>query len=170
MKLNSSPTLWDKKCITLCVLLILIAQIIFAQQQLIIKAGSRKVDVKDGEIYQKGVWNLSPEAKPDIYYAIEPINKKRITFYTDVDSISFNIKPGNICDFIILLNNKDTCYTRISAIVPVKTIETNTVSLGLMEPKILQQDFTLFTEALQKDHPGLYRYKSKAALDTIFDR
>lgn len=170
MKLITLPTSWDRKYIALFALIILFSQTIFARQkQPIIKAISSKVDVKDGEIYQKAVWNLSPEANPDIYYPLEPISEKRITFYTDIDSISFNIVPGNIYDFIILLNNKDTCYTQISTIKPVKVIETNTVSLTMIEPEILKQDFTFFREALQKEHAGLYRYKSKRELDKLFD-
>lgn len=170
MKLITARTMWDRKNIALFAIIILSGQIIFAQQkQPVIKATSRKVDVKDGKIYQKGIWNLSPEAKPDIYYSLEPISEKKITFYTDIDSISFNIVPGNIYGFIILLNNKDTCYTQISTVKPVKEIETNTVSLTLMEPEILKQDFTFFREALQKNHAGLYRYKSKMELDRLFD-
>ena len=161
MSVFATTIQWYRKCIALCVLFILVNQISFAQQP-IIKATSKKVDVKDGEIYQKGAWNLSPEVKSDVYYAMEPINQKRIIFYTDIDSISFDIKPGNIYDFIILLNNKDTCYTRISASKPVKEIEINTLSVALIEPVILQHDFTLFREALQKDHAGLYRYKNEA--------
>ena len=168
MSVFATTIQWYRKCIALCVLFILVNQISFAQQP-IIKATSKKVDVKDGEIYQKGAWNLSPEVKSDVYYAMEPINQKRIIFYTDIDSISFDIKPGNIYDFIILLNNKDTCYTRISTTKPVKEIEINTLSVALIEPVILQHDFTLFREALQKDHAGLYRYKNEAALDKIFD-
>lgn len=170
MKSITLPTLWDRKYIAFFSLLIFFSQPIFAQQKLpIIKATSGKVDVKDGKIYQKVVWNLSPEARPDIYYPLEPINEKTITFYTDIDSISFSIVPGNIYNFIILLNNKDTCYTQISTMKPVKKVEANTVSLNLVEPEMLKQDFTFFREALQKEHAGLYRYKSKMELDKLFD-
>jgi len=170
MKLIILPTSWDRNCIALFALIILFSQPIFAQQkQSIIKASSNKVDVKDGGIYQKSVWNLSPEANPDIYYPLEPIREKRITFYTDTDSISFSIVSGKIYDFIILLNNKDTCHTQISTIKPMKEIETNTVSLALIAHGMLKQDFTFFREALQKEHAGLYRYKTKMELDNLFD-
>ena len=170
MKLITLPTSWDRKYIALLGLIILFSQTIFAQQkQPIIKATSSKVDVKDGEIYQKKVWNLYLGANPDIYYPLEPIREKRITFYTDIDSISFNIVPGNIYDFIILLNNKDTCYTQISTIKPANEIQPNTGLLNLIEPGMLKQDFTLFRESLQKKHAGLYRYKSKMGLDKLFD-
>src|SRR6185312_6181749 len=131
-------------------------QPLFAQQKLpIIKATSRTVDVKDGEVYQKGIWNLSPENKPDIYFALEPVHEKKIIFYTDMDSISFNVIPDSNYNFIILLNSKDTCYTRISTIKPQKQTELNTTTLNNIEPELLRQDFTFFSESLEKEHAGL---------------
>lgn len=163
MKLTTFSTLWNKNYIALSALIILFSQTISAQQKKpLIKATSSKVDVKDGENFQKAVWNLSPEAKPDIYYAIEPIGQKKITFYTDIDSISFNITSGKTYDFIILLNNKDTCYTQISTLK-------NTVSKALIEPELLKKDFIFFREVLEKEHAGLYRYKSKFELEKLFN-
>ncbi|ULQ51749.1 S41 family peptidase [Flavihumibacter fluvii] len=170
MKLLTKPTLWDWKYIAFILMIISFIQPLAAQQKLpTIKATSRIVDVKDGEVYQKGRWNLSPENKPDIYFALEPVHEKKITFYTNIDSISFNIIPGRNYDFIILLNSKDTCYTQISTIRPVKKTELNTVSLNYIEPELLKQDFTFFREELERKHAGLYRYKSKALLDKLFD-
>ena len=169
MKLIALSKLSDIKYISLFVIIILFSQTIFAQQkQPVIKASSLKVDVKDGEIYQKAVWNLSPEINPDIYYALEPISEKRITFYTDLDSISFNVAPGNTYDFIILLNNIDTCHTRISAVKPAREVNKDIISLNIIEPGTLKKDFTFFREALEKEHAGLYRYKSKLELDKFF--
>ena len=170
MKLITKPNLWGRKYIAFIVMIISFIQPLSAQQKLpIIKATSRTVDIQDGDAYRRGIWNLSPENKPDIYFALEPVREKKITFYTDLDSISFDIIPGNNYDFIILLNGNDTCYTQISAIKPVQKTELNTVSLDNIEPELLRQDFTFFREALEKEHAGLYRYKSKIVLDKLFD-
>ncbi len=170
MKSIKLPTSWAGKLIALLTLTILFSATIFAQQKLpLVKATSRKVDVQDGKIYQRSVWNLSPEISPDVYFALEPVVEKKITFYTDIDSISFDVVPGNPYDFIILLNNKDTCYTRISTSPSKKNIEVNTVSSVLIKPGHLKEDFTFFRNALQKEHAGLYRYKSKNELDKLFD-
>lgn len=170
MKLSILPTCWARKAIAFFAINVMLSQALFAQEKYpIIKATSNKVDIKDGEIFQKGVWNLSPEVKPDVYFALEPIDKKKITFYTDIDSISFNIVSGKIYDFIILLNEKDTCYTQISTLKPAKAIESNTVSFDMMSPETLKQDFTFFRKSLEKGHPGLYRYKSKIELNKLFD-
>lgn len=158
------------KCIASTVIVVLFILPVSAQQKLpVIKATTSVVDVKDGEIYQKGIWNLSPEIKPDTYFVLEPVHNKKITFYTDIDSISFETIPGNNYDFIILLNGKDTCYTQISAMKPVKKAELNTISLINKTPEMLRQDFTFFRKALEKEHAGLYHYKSKVVLDKLFD-
>ncbi|HCT30577.1 MAG TPA: transglutaminase domain-containing protein [Bacteroidales bacterium] len=84
----------------------------FGQKNLpLIKASSIKVDIRDGEIFKKGGWNITPKLKPDIY-ATQNKNKK-VTFYTDLDSISFVVIPNVQYDFVILLNNKDSALTRI---------------------------------------------------------
>ncbi|RFS17898.1 S41 family peptidase [Emticicia sp. C21] len=148
---------------------LLFIQCDYAQSLPVIKAKSKKVDVRDGKIFQKGVWNLTPEAKPDIYQALEPIVEKRITFYTDVDSITFDVSPNKTYDFLIVLNGKDTCYTRISTIVKASQIATEAKPNKLIAPTQLQQDFKAFREGLEKDHAGLYTYKSKQQMDRFMD-
>ncbi|MBK7245160.1 MAG: hypothetical protein IPH98_15130 [Saprospiraceae bacterium] len=65
------------------------------------------------------------ETKPDIYIADRSSPKSKwVVFYTDIDSIKVKIKPGSSFDFIILLNEKDTCYTRI---VSSKSIKNSTI-------------------------------------------
>lgn len=81
----------------------------------LIKANSPKIAINDGGHLEKNAWWLSPRAKPDVYLADRAKKPKRVTFYTDIDSISVNLKSGSSFDFIILLNGKDSCYTRISS-------------------------------------------------------
>ena len=75
----------------------------------IIRATSEVVDIKDDNNLRKSAWRIVPEENPDVYKT----SGKKVTFYTDIESISFNIKPGKNYDFIILLNEKDSAYTRI---------------------------------------------------------
>jgi hypothetical protein len=79
----------------------------------LIKANSPHVAINDGGHLDKNAWSLSPRLKPDVYMADRAKKPKRVTFYTDTDSISVNLKPGTSFNFIILLNGKDSCYTRI---------------------------------------------------------
>lgn len=96
----------------LLLIFLLTVQVGFAQQNyLVIKASSNMVDIRDGKIFKKADWRITPAAKPDIY--ITNNKNKRVTFYTDIDSISFIVKPGKKYNFVILLNNKDSALTQI---------------------------------------------------------
>ena len=97
---------------TLLIIAILLSQTLFAQVKLpIIKATSKSVDVRDGNTFRKNAWNISPEIKPDIYTT--PFKHVNVTFYTDIDSISFLVETDKKYDFMVLLNGKDTAYTQI---------------------------------------------------------
>lgn len=97
---------------------ILWAQVAVGQVRLpILHAHSRQVSIRDGAFYSRNAWTLSPETKPDVYTADRTRNAKWVTFYTDSDSIRTEVRPGSSFDFIILLNGKDSCYTRIISAV-----------------------------------------------------
>ena len=99
--------------LNILVVLLIIGQSLFAQQKLpIVKATSKIADIRDGAVFKKAYWTISPDAKPDIFIT----TNKTITFYTDKDSISFKTKPYQKYNFIILLNGKDSAYTQISCI------------------------------------------------------
>jgi len=83
---------------------------LFSQNEVpVIKATSIAVDIKDGNNLRKAAWRIVPEENPDVYKT----SSKKVTFYTDIDSISFKIKPNKTYDFVILLNGKDSAHTRI---------------------------------------------------------
>ena len=42
-------------------------------------------------------------------------------------------------------------------------------SVDSLYPEALQQDFILFRRQLEKEHAGLYRYRSKSSMDKVFD-
>jgi len=99
-------------------ILLLLIQTAFAQTKLpIIKATSKKVAIRDGDYYDKDAWTLSPKARPDIFTADRTRKKKWVTFYTDIDSIRVKVKPGTKFNFIILYNDKDSCYTQIASAI-----------------------------------------------------
>ncbi|HQF29635.1 MAG TPA: transglutaminase domain-containing protein, partial [Bacteroidia bacterium] len=92
--------------------LLLLTSFSSAQNKLpLIYANSANVDILEGGKLKKEAWVISPDVKPDIY--ITEIPNSTITFYTDIDSISFNVKPNGVYDFIIVLNQKDSAYTQI---------------------------------------------------------
>ena len=72
-----------------------------------------------------------PEYKPDVFTS----NKigERVTFYTDLDSISFVVESIAVHDFIILLNGTDSAYTQIRY---EPSYLDNLKRLGIMEQKL----------------------------------
>lgn len=96
----------------LSILLIFLGNLTEAQTKIpAIKASSKTVDIKDGKHFSKGGWTISPEIKPDVYITNIPNNK--VTFYTDIDSITFIVLPNKTYNFKIILNNTDTALTQI---------------------------------------------------------
>ena len=87
-------------------------QCVFAQEVNlpVIKANSNQVSIKEDNVLKKNVWKIAPEIDIDVYQT----SAKEVTFYTDIDSISFSINPKvGKYDFIILLNDKDSARTQI---------------------------------------------------------
>jgi hypothetical protein len=83
-----------------------------AQRSLpLIQATSKSVDIREMGVRFKNRWTIVPEAKPDVY--ITHVRNGKVTFYTNRDSITFTVVPGATYDFNILLNDKDTAFTRI---------------------------------------------------------
>ncbi len=81
----------------------------------VIKANSTTVDIQDGHNFRKGHWTVEPNLKIDIFCPQRSWTAKTVTFRTDIDSISFEVESGHDYDFVILLNGKNSCRTRISA-------------------------------------------------------
>jgi len=96
--------------LTLLTLMIFQIGFIFSQKKLpIIHADSISVNIKvDGILYQNA-WSIMPEINPDVYTT----SGRKVTFYTNKDSISFKVDKKNTIDFIIVLNKKDTAFTQI---------------------------------------------------------
>lgn len=138
---------------------VLLTQTILAQKELpIIKANSSQVDIKDDNDLRKNAWRIAPEANPDVYAT----SAKKVTFYTDMDSISFEINPNEQYDFIILLNEKDSAKTRIvweaSKLDMLKKAEKYNYSDNRFIPKFTYES---------QNNPNLVRIRKDLNLDSI---
>jgi len=98
--------------------LLIFCKLSFGQQNIAtIKATSPKVDIRVGDDYfMKGGWILEPEKDPDVFYIGSKwlYKTKKVTFITDIDSISFDVQAGHTYDFTILLNNTTACNIQIA--------------------------------------------------------
>lgn len=126
------------KCLFILSLFVLIHPT-FSQTRLpVISATSTTVSINDGGYLDKNAWTLSPDTRPDVYTATRSRKPKWVTFYTDIDSIRVNVKPGTRFSFIILLHGKDSCYTQIASALPseppkVTGKKTDTIPFRLTE-------------------------------------
>src|SRR5262252_5604507 len=97
-----------QKLLLAIVLLVFLLKTIAQQNLPTIRATSEKVDIRVGDDYfSKGGWILEPKKNPDIFSIGSKwhYENKRVIFITDIDSISFDVNPGNKYDFIILKEN-----------------------------------------------------------------
>jgi len=99
---------------------LLVGQPIFSQDSLpTIKATSTKVDIRVGDdFFMRGGWIIDSTKKPDLFTIGSQwkYKTKKVTFITDLDSISFEVESGKKYNFIILLNGNTPCYTQIKAL------------------------------------------------------
>jgi hypothetical membrane protein len=93
---------------------------IYSQQNLpTIKANSPIVDIRvDDDYFVKGGWTLDSTKRPDIFSIGSKwlYDSKKVTFITDIDSISVSIPPDSNYNFIILLHGKTPCYIQITTL------------------------------------------------------
>ncbi len=118
-----------KNCL---ILLIIISVSCAGQNKLpILKANSELLSIREGNVIYPDIWRISPEVKLDEYVAKKFSNSKTISFYSKIDTISFNVVPNKNYDFIVSINNKKA-FTRIS---------TDTIKAKMPDMKILNFDY-----------------------------
>lgn len=150
------------RVLNLSLILLFAAQLLSAQDKLpTIRATSTTVDIRDGNRFRKGGWTITPNVKPDVYTTAFSAKKKKVTFYTDIDSISFDVKPGSYYQFNILLANKDTALTGILSYDTLGTLKKGR-KYNLAEKRELPQ-FTYQSA----DNPNLVALRKMFNLDSI---
>ena len=104
--------------VIICFTSVLISLTVFGQKDLLnlskmktIRAKSKMVSIRDGDELQQNSWTIIPSAKPDIYETSGP----KVTFITDMDSITFKTELNKTYNFVILIGN-DSAWTQIKCI------------------------------------------------------
>jgi hypothetical protein len=82
-----------------------------AAQIPVIRAQAPLVDVRDGTAFRKEQWRISPGLRPDVYTT--HAKHEKVTFITDLDSISCVVDPDRPFEFVILYQDKDSAFTEI---------------------------------------------------------
>jgi len=127
----------------------------------IIKATSTSVNIRDGKEFKENTWRIVPDAKPDVYNSVA--EEKIITFYTDIDSISIEVKPNQTYDFIVLLNEKDSAWTQIKTNIPNYLERLKNAS----EYNYSDKREIVTWKYQETDNPNLKKLKEKYNLDSI---
>ena len=97
----------------LTLILVLMLSPCIAQRKLpVIRATSNQAKIYEGG-YLASNWTIDPKIKTDVHTNGRQTGATTVKFKTDIDSISFKIAPGQQKDFIVVLNGKDSCLTRI---------------------------------------------------------
>lgn len=156
------------KRLTILVLLFFVTTV-YAQEKLqVIKATSTNVDIKeDNYQVRKNAWTVTPKEKLDVYTT----SAKKVTFYTDQESVSFTIDPkvGHY-DFIILVKGKDTARTEIK--YDIKAPDRKPVAYLDTLRKAAKYNFSDHREIpaftyQSMDNPNLVRMRKDLKLDSI---
>jgi len=150
-----------KKILFTIFLTLFIIQSGFSQKQLpIIRASTNIAYIRENNILlTEDRWKILPKIKPDIYET----SCKKITLYTDLDSITFKIKPktGYYVDFIILLN-RDSAYSRIKYQLSYLNRLKKAQKYNYSDMRFIPQ----FTYQLM-DNPNLVKIRAEFKLDSI---
>jgi hypothetical protein len=85
-------------------------------------------------------WTISPELNPDILFLYSPTEKtKFVKFVSNIDSIEFTVNVNDSVDFAVILNQKDTAYTRV--------VFTNQIANTLSETEKIRMLSEFWSEA-----------------------
>jgi hypothetical membrane protein len=85
-------------------------QLCFSQQKLpVLRSDSTTINIKINN-ESVGYWQVATDTKPgtdfDVFRMDRSFSAKKVTYVSNRDSISFNVKPGDKYDFFILLDNR----------------------------------------------------------------
>ena len=145
----------------------LFAQNVFAQKQLpVIKANSTHVDIlENNKLLKNTGWTIEPENEIDIYSTCA----KKVTFRTDLESITFEIDPEiGKYDFVILLNEKDSARTQIKY-YPSYLCKKSRIEILKGARKYNYSDNRFIPEFTyqSEDNPDLKKIREELKLDSI---
>ncbi|WP_166962249.1 aspartyl protease family protein [Yeosuana marina] len=79
----------------------------------VLKTTTKVISIEDGNEYLKDVWTISPEIEIDEFVPRKFNGKKNISFISDIDTLTLNIKQNETYDFVIEWDDKKA-FTRVN--------------------------------------------------------
>jgi predicted aspartyl protease len=101
------------KHITSLILIILLSSCSSQKKLPILKTSSKAVSIKEGNEFHQNIWTISPEVELDEFVVQKFTGTKKVSFVSDIDTLTFNVTPNNSYDFVIQFNN-EKAFTRIN--------------------------------------------------------
>lgn len=126
-----------------------------------IKAESDQTYCRIGDERVKSSWIFSPQSELDSLFLNCYSDSMTVTFYTDLDSITFNLSPERICKFYVAFN--DTQQT----LIVVKGISPNFNTLQF--DKTLKDTNLNFWYELNVNNEYLKLLRSKFPIDSLIE-
>jgi len=84
----------------------------------VIKAKSAMADYRIGSDWVRGNWRISPQIEADSLFLNCFSANERFAFYTDIDSISFDLALGQAHSFYVVLNDTAQALTVVKGVSP----------------------------------------------------
>ncbi|MFT6244518.1 MAG: hypothetical protein ACJA0U_002459 [Salibacteraceae bacterium] len=104
------------KTTSLLLLFTALSALCIAQNDLpVLRTNTSDLSVKDGNSFKESYWTIDPALELDVYVTDKTTQTKSITFYSDIDTISFQIALYEKQNFLVILNDTDTCLTQIKS-------------------------------------------------------
>lgn len=80
---------------------------VFAQKKTILNSNTELITIKEGKSVYKNIWKVNPDYEMAVFVTNPFEKQKTVTFYSDIDSLSFKVKPNKKYNFTILFNDKE---------------------------------------------------------------
>lgn len=80
----------------------------------VLRSSARVLDVRENGIVRKGEWTVDPTIALDEYETGPVEGPSRVTFVSDVDSLTIEVLPGQPREFVVSLGDSVRCRTRVT--------------------------------------------------------
>jgi hypothetical protein len=80
----------------------------------VLKTNKKVLDIRENGKLDKGGWEVVKVEPFDLYEVGNKNTKQRITLYSEIDSLQFDIEPNRVYDFVIVYNDTEKFLSRIS--------------------------------------------------------
>jgi len=151
------------KQITLTLTLFLFVSIALSQKSYngipVMNSKSNKADYKIGNDWMRAAWTISPQIESDSLFIYCYTEVEEFAFYTDLDSIKFNLTSGQIRSFYVSLNDST------KALTVVKGVKLNEVDLSF--DNSLKNSELEFVYEQNENNEYLNLLRSKYPIDSL---